>query len=282
MNFSSKRAALATRHGKERIFAPAFASIGVDVVVADVDTDIFGTFAGEVERIGSATETVERKARAAATSTALPIGLASEGSIGPHPFTPYVLMDTELVAWVDVRSEHLLIERATAISLVPPTEHVTDESDVDELPIVTGFPDQAAIVVVESTETVDRRVVAKAITSADDLRRAIDRARSEIDAPVSDRVLVEPDLRAHLCPDRRTVIAAAVERLVARLKVPCPNCGAPGFGPIATIPGLRCGLCDLPTTMPAGDRLGCRRCGHEDTAPRSGVADPTHCDRCNP
>lgn len=97
----SPRAALATRHGKEAIFAPALARLGVEVIAAPIDTDAFGTFSGEIEREGSPLEVVERKARAAAEATGLTVGLASEGSFGTHPTVPFSIIDTELVVWVD-------------------------------------------------------------------------------------------------------------------------------------------------------------------------------------
>jgi hypothetical protein len=64
VSLNVSRAALATKHGKESIFSPAFAEIGILVSVAVIDTDQFGTFSGEIERQGSPRETAERKARA--------------------------------------------------------------------------------------------------------------------------------------------------------------------------------------------------------------------------
>jgi hypothetical protein len=69
---------------------------------------------------------------------------------------------------------------------------------------------------------------------------------------------------------------------VQRLRVTCPECNAAGFGPVRTTPGLRCELCGLPTSLPALDVMGCSRCGFETEIARTGEADPTFCDRCNP
>ena len=268
------RAALATRHGTESIFRPALARIGIEVVVASIDTDRFGTFSGEIERVGSPIEVVERKARAAAEATGLTAGLASEGSFGTHPTVPYAIVDTELVAWVDTSVDHVVIERATAISSVPARATIEDPDRCADLRITGSFPDQAAIVVIDRDGA--RTVVAKDIRNTDALRAAVERGLA------SGPVLVEPDLRAHCCPERRTVIAAAVERLADRLARPCPECDAPGFGAERTVPGLPCALCGLPTTRPRADVLECGRCGHLRTEERPGAADPGHCDRCNP
>jgi hypothetical protein len=272
------RAALATKHGKESIFSPALAEIDIVVSVAEIDTDQFGTFAGEIERQGSPRETAERKARAGIDALGLSIGLASEGSFGPHPSTPFLLADTEVVVYVDTELGYSVFEVASSISAVPPAKVIVDIADIDELKFTNMFPEQRAIVVTEEPQTKSRTVLAKGIDNVDELRSTVAQAL----AAQSHTVIVEPDLRAHYCPDRRKVIGAAVNRLVQRLRVSCPSCNASGFGPLRTLPGLRCGLCGLPTTSTAFDVMGCSRCGFETEVARAGEADPTFCDRCNP
>ncbi len=268
-------AALATKHGKETVFAPILASVDIDVVVCAIDTDRFGTFAGEIERIGTPGEVVVAKARAAVTTSGERFGLASEGSFGPHHALPYVMVDRELVAWIDTEHDHVVLEQVTELSSVPGSTTLEQPDDVDGLRIVTLFPEQAAIVVHVGTR---RTVLAKGITDVASLRDAVIEAFRLGDGTV----VVEPDLRAHLCPARRDVIAMAVRRLAERLATECPECGASGFGALDTIPGLACGLCGLPTRLPAADLLGCTRCHARRQVDRTGTADPTHCDRCNP
>ena len=50
------RVALGTMHGKEAVIAPPLAALGVTVVLAEVETDRFGTFSGDVPRAGSMIE----------------------------------------------------------------------------------------------------------------------------------------------------------------------------------------------------------------------------------
>jgi hypothetical protein len=66
--------AVGTRHGKQHQFAPAFrALLGADLVTpADLDTDRFGAFTGEVARRGSAAQAARAKARLAMEVTGLP------------------------------------------------------------------------------------------------------------------------------------------------------------------------------------------------------------------
>ena len=86
------RAVLATRHGKGPAFARALSPLGMEVVLADaVDTDAFGTFSGERPRTLSALDTAQAKARAALGSGSWALGLASEGTYGPHPEAPVLV-----------------------------------------------------------------------------------------------------------------------------------------------------------------------------------------------
>ena len=99
--FAGRRAVLATKHGKLPLIAPPLAAaVGLDVTAVPVDTDTPGTFTGEVPRPGPPLATAVAKARLAMESAWVPLGLASEGSIGPHPDVPFCLTDAELVVLV--------------------------------------------------------------------------------------------------------------------------------------------------------------------------------------
>jgi len=76
-------AAFATKHFKESVVAPAFATLEISVVVPEVDTDQLGTFTGEIHRVGTPKEVVLKKARLGIQASGLLYGIASEGSIGP-------------------------------------------------------------------------------------------------------------------------------------------------------------------------------------------------------
>ena len=77
---------LATLHGKEQALARPFAlGLGASLRVSACDTNALGTFSGEVERPADALSTCLRKAELGMEATGLRLGLASEGSFGPHP-----------------------------------------------------------------------------------------------------------------------------------------------------------------------------------------------------
>lgn len=274
--YAGRVGALATRHGKEDQIRPALAATGLEVVVADIDTDTFGTFTGEIPRRGHPAEVIERKARAAMAATGLDVGLASEGSFGPHPEVPFLTADMELVALVDARLGTVVIEQAVSVDTVADTLTVTPGADFDEFCAQVGFPAQALIV--RPADGAHGHIT-KAVADRDSLAHAISVAAT---ASTDHKAIIEPDLRAHYCPKRQVVIAQAAERLAVRLTRRCPACHAPGFGAIRTEPGLPCGLCGLPTERPAAVLEDCPRCGHTERQPNPGTADPATCAYCNP
>jgi hypothetical protein len=126
--YAGVRAVLATMHGKEAAIAPVlFHRLGLVVDTAPaLDTDVLGTFTGEIPRVGNIREAAIAKARLGMTATGSPIGIASEGSYGPHPHIPFMAAGVELMVLVDdtrsiVVSEHLVED-------LPVYEHVFAES----------------------------------------------------------------------------------------------------------------------------------------------------------
>jgi len=78
-------------HGKERAIArPIFHHLGLALKPAmNLDTDQLGTFSGEIPRRGALLEVALRKARLGMRAPGLPLGLAGEGTFGPHPAVPF-------------------------------------------------------------------------------------------------------------------------------------------------------------------------------------------------
>ena len=101
--YQGRKAALATKHQKERVLGqPLRAAVGLEVYVpADLNTDLLGTFSGEVDRQGTPREVALRKARLGMNAAGLTLGLASEGSFGPDPQLLFVSADHELLGFVD-------------------------------------------------------------------------------------------------------------------------------------------------------------------------------------
>lgn len=98
-----RQASLATRHAKEQALAlPMRFELGLELAVPpDLDTDALGTFCGEVARQGTPAQVCLRKARLGMAATGLPLGVANEGSFGPHPSVPCIAAGIEMMTFVD-------------------------------------------------------------------------------------------------------------------------------------------------------------------------------------
>jgi hypothetical protein len=253
------------------------AVLGLRVEPIDVDTDSLGTFSGEVRRQGTPRETVIAKARMGMTASGLPLGLANEGTIGPHPAMPFVVSDVEVVCFLDDDIGTTVIETETEFAI--PTVGVDIEADRwEEAPLAAGgFPGHGVIVRPASGLS----PVFKGIHDLDDLRAAV------IECTLGDGskvVRIESDFRAHHHPSRQQVIARAADRLARRLACLCPRCGTPGWGTQRREAGAPCALCGCRTRQVLFEHCECPLCDFtesKDVSPPEGV-DPSMCPRCNP
>lgn len=269
-------AAIATQHGKLPLIAPQLTDLGIAVVVADsVDTDSFGTFTGDRERLGSAHHAAEAKARAAIAALHTRLGLASEGTFGPHPAAPFIPLDVELVAFLDTEADLLVFGRAHSTQATWQTRSASPTDDLTAFLALVRFPHQG--LVVHPTGRPGDAV--KGITDTDTLHDAITTAyRAGNNIPV----VVATDLRAHHNPARRPVIREAATDLAARLSTRCQACNSPGFGRERTQSGKPCSACGTPTSETSAIIHACPSCGYEQHEYLSGAADPRWCPTCNP
>lgn len=272
--YRGARVALGTRHGKERAVAPPFVQhLGALVVpTRDLDTDAFGTFTGEVPRVGGMVEAARAKARAAMAELGLPLGIGSEGSFGPHPLVPWLPLGMETLVFVDESRGIEVVESRPSRSTNFAAVTLQPDTDLPDFLARVGFPEHALVVRAAGT-------IEKGVRTPDQLDDVLRRARAH--APVS----LETDMRAHLNPTRMAEIGALADRLATRLAISCPNCGAPGYGERDVVRGLPCEACGGPTGEIAALVHACSACGHATEQPRPdgrATADPAQCPACNP
>lgn len=268
--YRGQRAALATQHGKQRALAPPLLRrLGLIVDPVAIDTDQFGTFTGTTARTGTAAEAALAKARAGMAASGLPLGLASEGSFGPHPWLPFGAGGVETLAFIDApRGLELTL---SAVSRRTNFAHHDIISGGDIAPFLAriGFPAHALVV---------RGPEGAVLASGVD-----DMATLGPLAWPGNRL--ETDMRAHLNPTRMAAIRSVAGRLAARLATLCPACACPGWGQVDVARGLPCSSCGQPTQGVMAIIDGCNACNHRQTRPRpDGVtaASPAACDWCNP
>lgn len=258
-------AALATKHAKEKVVAPVFASLGISLQVPDIDTDLLGTFSGEIERIGTPKEVALKKARMGMKASGLAYGAASEGSIGPDPVVPFLNSDIECMAWVDEERGIELVEFHRSLDIIA----ATGSSISEEFLTKADFPNHSLIVKGNGK-------VVKGIKDRAELDRAI--------AEIGSSVVIESDLRAHHSPSRMRNIALVTEKLVARISRLCPGCNAPGFGHVDNLFGVICRECkNVEERAIRGEVLGCAKCDYrEEISNNKDFIEPAECGYCNP
>lgn len=267
-----------TKHGKEAAIRPLFFALGCTVRAVDIDTDLFGTFTGEVERQGSVRDALRAKIRA--TFERHPearLAIASEGSFGPHPFLGFIQSDHEALLFVD---------RALALEIY--VDDLSTDTNHSELVYSSGidlegfcararFPSHHLVV-----QSMDRAISIKGIHELYHLQAAIEEVLSRSGA---NDVRVATDMRAFANPTRMAAIARCGTKLLERLQARCPSCASIGFGSPRAIAGLPCEACGTPTALTHSFALECPACGFEELRPRPDgliAADPGSCEICNP
>jgi hypothetical protein len=279
--------ALASKHGKQRALArPLRVGLGLELQVPPgLDTDVLGTFSGEVERSGTAEDTCRRKAELGLRASGCSLAIASEGSFGPHPQVPWLSCGEEILVFLDARRDLLIQERRLALRTNLDQRLVRGPQELADWPARVGFPAHALIVRPHQPTAAAAEQgcgVAKGLQQEAELAAAIEAA---VVHSRDGRARVETDMRADRNPTRMAAIRSLAFALVRRIGRPCPACASPGWGVVETRGGLPCRRCRTPTPLLASEIWGCPACPHRQERPRpDGLerADPQHCPWCNP
>ena len=272
--YAGKKASLATMHGKHELISPHMNTLGLTVFTSPIDTDMFGTFTGDIARRESPIDTAIAKAREGMRASSTTLGIASEGSIGVQGFLP-IVADVETVVFVDDEEGFVLAETAISHQIVAHSwllsHGLPQETDLER----AGFPDHGLIVRTDADDV----ATTKGIHDLEHLNRVVEQCWEK----GATQITVESDLRAHHCPSRRPTIAEAARKLAERLSTSCPSCHCPGWGLVDVVRGRECALCNGPTQGKIADVYGCCRCPEQITTLIDvPLADPSTCERCNP
>lgn len=277
--FEGRRLLVATKHGKESVIAPLVErSLGVSAQApSDFDTDLLGTFTGEVDRGNDPLATLRKKAQLALDRYDYDLVIANEGSFGPHPSAWFAGADDELIILLDRTHDIEIIERELSLQTNFAGDQISSETALRNFAEKALFPSHRLIVRRDSKTTAG---LVKGIGDWDTLLNAWRLAMEEYGS-----AYVETDMRAHLNPTRMKVIERATEKLLEKVHALCPSCGTPGFGISRAIKGLPCSLCHQPTQSTLAFVCRCAKCGHEAERlhPHGKTQeDPMYCNYCNP
>ena len=277
--FEGRKLVIATKHHKERVIAPILeANLKVQCFVPDdFDTDVLGTFTGEIERKEDALSTARQKCLLAMEHANCDLGIASEGSFGQHPTIFMAHADDEFLLFIDKKNNLEIIVRELSLDTNFTAATINSFQNLVDLVKKVGFPEHA--VILKSTAP-DNNLVVKGIQSWELLEKSFHTLMTN-----NSQVVAETDMRAMYNPTRMKVIEKATEKLVEKIKSLCPECNTPGFGIVRSKSGLPCEWCGSPTNSTKSHIYQCQNCNfeHEKMYPNDKRAeDPTYCDHCNP
>lgn len=279
MRYQGKTCLVATMHKKERAIRPSFESeLGFQIKVGTINTDTLGTFTGEIERLLPPRECAKTKCLNGLSISGEKIGIANEGSFGPHPVTPFLSVDYETFFFTDLEIGYELCVSKMFRETNFTAAAFSDFNSILEFGKTTQFPSHALILRPNLWE--DKKVCFKGIQSIDELYDAFQKSRF---VSLDKRVWVETDMRAHKNPTRMEHLRKFAEELAQRLATPCPDCKIPGWGPVEAINGLNCAECGAETELVRAVVWGCCRCRHKELIPvDQTLAEPQYCPLCNP
>lgn len=277
--FEGRKLLIATKHKKENVIAKHFSKeLGILChVKKDYDTDVFGTFTGEKERVLSPVDTVRNKCLLAMEKYGYDLGLANEGSFGPHPALYFIAADEEFMIFIDKKLNLEITVKKLSTNTNFSGRTIKNEEDLMNYIDAIHFPSHGIILRKSIKSNVE---IVKDIKTIKNLKNHFNRFIDKYG-----EVHIETDMRAMNNPTRMKVIEETTIKLIEAIKSKCPKCITPGFMPIKYIPGLPCVLCGLPTKSIKIEVLGCKKCGYEfeNIFPNNKkIEDPQYCDYCNP
>jgi len=277
--FEGRTLVIASMHRKEEVLKPLLEQgLGINMQVAEgLNTDLLGTFSGEVARLADPLSTARKKCELALDLSGCDLALASEGSFGPHPTAFFLPANEEWLLLVD-RKNNLEIH---ACHLSLETNFSGQEfHNLEELAAFAskvGFPSHG-LILRKSKEELDG--MQKGITDPQQLRTsAVHLLETEGSG------YVETDMRAMFNPSRMQVIGETAQLLLQKLNSHCPSCQVPGFSVTSAELGLPCSLCGTPSSAALAHLLVCSHCQHQERVSfphGKKTEDPQYCQVCNP
>jgi hypothetical protein len=279
MNFEGRTLVIASMHQKEKVIAPLLENnLGVKCIVSDqLNTDVFGTFSGDISRDKSPLDVLRLKCNAAMDLTNVDLAVASEGSFGNHPMMYFTSADDELLMLVDRKNKVEIVERELSLQTNLNAAYVNDFEELKSFADKVLFPSHA--ICMKDSE-IGGSYLVKGIQSMDQLKRCFHSCINEFNS-----VYVETDMRAMYNPTRMKVIEVAAAKLCAKIASKCPNCSFPGYSVQTVLTGLPCSNCHFPTKSTKAFVYQCAQCAFEERKnfPHEKTAeDPMYCDFCNP
>lgn len=277
--FQGRKLLIATMHGKEKVMqSQVEKELGVKVVQNTFfNTDELGTFSGEIERKGSAIETLRMKCSLAMEKNQVDLILASEGSFGAHPFYFFSPANEEFVMLKDFKNDIEIVAKVLSTKTNFATKEIKDLSELVEFSNEVNFPSHRIIL---KSDHKNFEYCFKGIDNYKELEKNFHFLISK-----GTKIIAETDMRAMNNPSRLKVIKEVTNKLIEKCNSFCPNCQTPGFDITEFVNGLPCKWCKSPTESTLKHIYTCQKCSFklENEFPyKKKFEDPMYCNICNP
>lgn len=281
--FANRNALLVTKHAKEQVIGPLLhQEFNINLQVAgNVDTDLFGTFSGEVERLQNQYDTAKLKINAAKelypTADLL---LASEGSFNPHPEAPVITVNTELVLLADLKNDVEIAAWYKTYNTNIENRKIKTAAQLADFAAAIGFPDNRIILKAKNAQ--GKFQVAKGASTVEKLIEMFEGIKKHT---TKDTVEAETDMRACYNTLRMENIRLCTINLINEMHSKCVQCKTPGFSVVNSKKGLPCQQCGMPTNAVLYYVYECKKCAYtmEKKFPLNKFTeDPMYCNFCNP
>lgn len=277
--FQNRKLVIATMHEKEKVIAPLIEKeFGISCFVSpNINTDTFGSFCGQIERLDDPITAVRNKCLLAMKESSCDLGIASEGSFGQHPTVFFAPADDEIVIFIDNKNGLEIIARELSTETNFKAALIYNEQELNEFAESVGFPSHGIIARKNENDFIR---IQKGIVSWEKLKEtSFDFIQNY------GSVYLETDMRAMYNPTRMKVIERATKKLVDKINSRCSNCDAPGFDVLEVKKGLPCSVCRFPTQSTKSWIYSCEKCEFKKEVlypAQKMEEDPMYCDVCNP
>jgi hypothetical protein len=277
--FKGKVLHIVSQHQKQQYIEPVLAGrLGfICKTVSEVDTDLLGTFSGEVARTLSPIDCVREKCKRAREYVSDGYLLASEGSFGPHPTLGWVTAGEEWLLLYDIAESAELIVRDITLDTCFWREAIANEQQCLDFLQRVGFPNQR--VIVKSSQE-QPEIIFKNGSTPEEIVQNMNFLLYE-----KGNCYIETDMRAMFNPTRQQHLNKLAGLLADNLSSLCPTCRWYGFSVTSVERGLPCSWCGTPTNSVLKEIYTCKRCDwQQNNKFPQGIQqeDPQYCNQCNP
>lgn len=277
--FEGRKLVIATKHKKELVIGPPLkATFGLDFFSSDyLDTDTFGTFSGEIERLQNPVDTARIKCNMAMDLHHVDLAISSEGSFGSHPHVFFLPADLEYLMLLDRKNDMEIVVKTISTSTNYESITLLSTENLQEFLTRVQFPSHGLILRKSAKDytCIDKGIVCEKIL--------MDRLAFYLET--FGQCYLETDMRAMFNPTRMEVIRDLVEKLKVEMNQICPKCNFPGFSVSDVVRGLLCSNCHWPTKSVKELVYTCKKCHYsciEINAEAKKYEEPMYCDFCNP